>query len=105
MHCLLKPRTGNGHAADFIIKYGLYKRLLGLKNAFSDKDEPVMLNDLEACNNYQLDLSELKNLRIPISIILGSKDRLVDLKAVENFTHAVLCHTHTMEEVGPFFIL
>ena len=99
---LAKAKRGNGHAADFIIKYGLFRRLLGLKNAFCDGDEPVMLNDLEACNNYQLDLSELKNLRIPISIILGSKDRLVDLKAVENFTNAVSCHTHTMGEVGHF---
>ena len=45
---LAKAKTGNGHAADFIIKYGLYRRLLGLKNAFSDGDEPVMLDDL-AC--------------------------------------------------------
>ena len=77
---LAKAKTGNGHAADFIIKYGLHRRLLGLKNAFSDGNEPVMLNDLEACNDYQLDINELKNLRISISIILGSKDRLVDLE-------------------------
>ena len=99
---LAKAKTGNGNAADFIIKYGLYRRLLGVKNAFSDGDEPVMLNDLDACNNYLLDLSELKNLRIPISIILGSKDRLVDLKAVENFTNTISCRTHTMDEVGHF---
>ena len=67
-----------------------YRRLLGLKNAFSDGKIPSDANDLDACNNYQLDLNELKNLRIPISIILGSKDRLVDLKAVENFTNVCL---------------
>ena len=61
-----------------------------------------MLNDLEACNNYQLDINELKNLRISISIILGSKDRLVDLKAVEKFTNVVPSHTYTMDEVGHF---
>jgi pimeloyl-ACP methyl ester carboxylesterase len=99
---LAKAKKGNGHAADFIIKYGLYRRLLGLKNAFSDGDEPVMFNDLQACNDYQLDINELKNISIPIAIILGSKDRLVDLKAVENFTNSVQCHTHTMDEVGHF---
>ena len=45
-----------GYAADFIIKYGLYRRILGAKNAFSEGDDLVMLDDLEACNNYQLDL-------------------------------------------------
>ncbi|MBC8222559.1 MAG: alpha/beta hydrolase, partial [SAR86 cluster bacterium] len=99
---LAKAKKGNGHAADFIIKYGLYRRLLGLKNAFSDGDEPVMFNDLQACNDYQLDINELKNISIPIAIILGSQDRLVDLKAVENFTNSVPCHTHTMDEVGHF---
>ena len=99
---IAKAKTGNGQAADFIIKYGLYRRLLGLKNAFSHGDEPVMLNDLEACNDYQLDINELKNLRISISIILGSKDRLVDLKAVEKFTDVVPSQIYTMEEVGHF---
>jgi len=63
---LAKAKAGNGHAADFIIKYGLYKKLLGIKNAFSEKDDLVMLDDLEACNNYQLDLTEIKSLGIPI---------------------------------------
>ena len=99
---LAKAKAGNGHAADFIIKYGLYRRLLGLKNAFSEGDDLVMLDDLEACNNYQLDFNDLKNLGMPISIILGSKDRLVDLKAVENFTAMVPSNTYTMNEVGHF---
>jgi len=99
---IAKAKTGNGQAADFIIKYGLHRRLLGLKNAFSHGNEPVMLNDLEACNDYQLDINELKNLRISISIILGSKDRLVDLKAVEKFTDVVPSQIYTMEEVGHF---
>tara|TARA_Y100001970_G_scaffold59833_1_gene76216 strand:- start:12078 stop:12806 length:729 start_codon:yes stop_codon:yes gene_type:complete len=99
---LAKAKEGNGHAADFIIKYGLHRRLLGLKNAFSDNDDPVMLDDLEACNNYQLDLNELKNLGPSISIILGNKDRLVDLKAVEKFTDMVPSETYTMNEVGHF---
>ena len=80
---LAKAKAGNGDAADFIIKYGLHRRLLGVKNAFSEEDDLVMLDDLEACNNYQLDLNDLKSIGISISIILGSKDRLVDLKAVE----------------------
>ena len=99
---LAKAKAGNGHAADFIIKYGLHRRLLGLKNAFSDSNDPVMLNDLEACNNYQLDLNDLKNLGTSISMILGDKDRLVDLKAVENFTNVVPSKTYTMNEVGHF---
>ena len=62
----------------------------------------MMLNDLEACNNYQLDMNELKNLRISISIILGSKDRLVDLEAVKKFTNVVPSNTYNMDEVGHF---
>ena len=99
---LAKAKAGNGDAADFIIKYGLYRRLLGVKNAFSEEDALVMLDDLEACNNYQLELNDLKSLGIPISIILGSKDRLVDLKAVEKFTDVVPSKTYTMDEVGHF---
>ena len=99
---LAKAKAGNGDAADFIIKYGLYRRLLGVKNAFSEEDNSVMLDDLEACNNYQLDLNDLKSLGITISIILGSKDRLVDLKAVEKFTDIVPSKTYTIDEVGHF---
>jgi pimeloyl-ACP methyl ester carboxylesterase len=99
---LAKAKAGNGDAADFIIKYGLYRRLLGIKNAFSEEDDLVMLDDLEACNNYQLDLNDLKSLGRPISIILGSKDRLVDLKAVEKLSDIVPSKTYTMDEVGHF---
>ena len=99
---LAKAKVGNGSAANFIIKYGLYRRLLGMRNAFSEADDLVMLDDLDACNNYELDLSDIKNAEIPISIILGSKDRLVDLKAVENFTDIVPSQTYTMDEVGHF---
>tara|TARA_X000000368_G_C23047212_1_gene719671 strand:- start:2342 stop:3070 length:729 start_codon:yes stop_codon:yes gene_type:complete len=102
---LAKAKAGNGHAADFIIKYGLHRRLLGIKNAFSEEEDLVMLNDLEACNNYQLDLSDLKNLGIPISIILGDKDRLVDLKAVNNFIEIVPSQIYTMNDVGHFSFL
>ena len=99
---LAKAKASNGGAADFIIKYGLYKRLLGIKNAFSEEDDLVMLDDLEACNSYQLDLNVIKDLEIPISIILGNKDKLVDLKAVESFANTVPCKTHTVEEAGHF---
>ena len=99
---LAKAKAGNGDAANFIIKYGLYRRLLGMRNAFSEADDLVMLDDLNACNNYELDLNDIKNLDIPISIILGSKDRLVDLKAVESFIDIVPSHTYTMDEVGHF---
>ena len=99
---LAKAKAGNGDAADFIIKYGLHRRLLGVKNAFSEEDDLVMLDDLEACNNYQLDLNDLKSIDISISIILGSKDRLVDLKAVKKFTDIVPSKTYTMDEVVHF---
>ena len=99
---LAKARAGNGDAANFIIKFGLYRRLLGMRNAFSEADDLVMLDDLDACNSYELDLNNLKNLEIPISIILGSKDRLVDSKAVENFVDIVPSHTYTMDDVGHF---
>lgn len=99
---LAKAKAGNGDAADFIIKYGLHRRLLGVKNAFSEEDDLVMLDDLEACNNYQLDLNDLKSIGISISIILGSKDRLVDLKAVKKFTDIVPSKSYTMDEVGHF---
>jgi len=110
---LVKAKQGNGHAADFIIKYGLHRRLLGIKNGFTPGDSPpsnekedlIMLDDLEACNNYQLNLDDLKVLDMPISIILGSKDRLVNLKEVEKFTDRVRSKIYTMDEVGhfPFF--
>lgn len=99
---LAKARAGNGDAANFIIKFGLYRRLLGMRNAFSEADDLVMLDDLDACNSYELDLKNLKNLKTPISIILGSKDRLVDSKAVENFVDIVPSHTYTMDDVGHF---
>ena len=62
----------------------------------------MLLDDLEACNNYQLDLNDLKNIGASISIILGNKDRLVDLKAVENFTDMVPSKTYTLNDVGHF---
>ena len=99
---LAKARVSNGDAADFIIKYGLHKRLLGIKNAFSEEDDLVMLDDLEACNGYQLDLNNIKDLEIPISIILGDKDRLVDLKAVDKFSDNVPSKIFTINEGGHF---
>ena len=100
-----KAKAGNGHAADFIIKYGLHKRLIGMKNIFPQEKALIMLGDLEACNNYQLNLNNLENLELPISIILGSKDKLVDLKEVDNFTDQVPSKTYIIDEVGhfPFF--
>ena len=97
---LAKAQAGNGDAANFIINYGLYKRLLGMRNAFSEADDLVMLDDLHACNNFEIDLNDIKNIETPISIILGSKDKLVDLKAVEHFTNVVPSNTYTMDEVG-----
>ena len=99
---LAKARVSNGDAADFIIKYGLHKRLLGIKNAFSDEDDLVMLDDLEACNGYQLDLNNIKDLGIRISIILGDKDKLVDLKAVDKFSKKVPSKIFTINEAGHF---
>jgi len=61
-----------------------------------------MLDDLEACNGYQLDLNNIRNLGIPISIILGDKDKLVDLKAVDNFSDKVPSEIFTINEGGHF---
>ena len=76
--------------------------MLGIKNAFSEEDDLVMLDDLEACNSYQLDLNNIKDLEIPISIILGAKDRLVDLKAVDKFSDDVPSEIFTINEAGHF---
>ena len=64
-----------------------------------------MLDDLQACNNYELSSSDLKRLNLSVSIILGSKDRLVDLKELENFINHVSSKTYTIDEAGhfPFF--
>jgi len=70
---LAKARASNGDAADFIIKYGLHKRLLGIKNAFSEEDDLVMLDDLEACNGYQLDLNNFRNLESQFQLSLATK--------------------------------
>ena len=41
-------------------------------------------------------------LEIPISIILGDKDRLVDLKAVDEFANEVPSEVFTISEGGHF---
>ena len=61
-----------------------------------------MLDDLEACNSYQMDLNNIKNLEIPIFVILGDKDRLVDLKAVDEFSNEVPSEIFTINEGGHF---
>jgi len=100
-----KAKAGNGYAADFIIKFGLYKKLIGMKNIFPQEEALVMLNDLDACNNFELNLTDLQNLELPIALVLGAKDKLVDLKEVDNFAKHSSCATHSMNEVGhfPFF--
>ena len=58
---LTKARVSNGDAADFIIKYGLHKRLLGIKNAFSEEDlinfEKKISNFLDKKNNFEIEYS------------------------------------------------
>ena len=49
-----------------------------------------------------LDLNDLKSIGISISIILGSKDRLVDLKAVDKFSDEVPSEIFTINEGGHF---
>jgi len=102
---LAKAQASNALAADFIIKYGLHRKLLGMKNIFPEKNNAVMFKDLKACNDYKLDMDSLKNLNLPLSIILGSKDKLVNLKEVKNFTSQIPSTIYEMEDVGhfPFF--
>ena len=100
-----KAKAGNGYAADFIIKFGLYKKLIGMKNSFPQQEALIMFDDLEACNNFELTPEDLQSLKLPISLILGGKDKLVNLKEVANFANLSSCKIHTMDEVGhfPFF--
>jgi pimeloyl-ACP methyl ester carboxylesterase len=44
-------------------------------------------------------------LELPIALVLGAKDKLVDLKEVDNFAKHSSCKIHSMDEVGhfPFF--
>ena len=76
-----------------------------MKNIFPQEESLVMLSDLEACNNFQLNHQDLEKLKLPISLILGSKDKLVNLKEVDNFANHSSCKVYTMNEVGhfPFF--
>ena len=84
------------------------KELVNKKAKFNCKvtavknPEEVKINDDFAKNLGAKDLNDLKNLGTSISMILGDKDRLVDLKAVENFTNMVPSKTYTMNEVGHF---
>ena len=47
-------------------------------------------------------IRDRNDLGVPISIILGSNDRLVDFKAVERFADMVISETYVMDEVGHF---
>ena len=93
-------------ALDMVTRQGYEAKSLILVNSiYPTRVADALLAKAKACNNYQLDLTEIKSLGIPISIILGSKDKLVDLKAVDSFANVVPSKIHTIDEVGhfPFF--
>lgn len=98
-------KRGNGFAADFIIKYGLSKKLVGMKNIFPSNINQVMLDDLTACRNYNPSADSISSLAIPVNIILGSKDRLIDLDQAKVFASNLSCNINILEDAGhfPFF--
>jgi pimeloyl-ACP methyl ester carboxylesterase len=96
---------GNSFAADFIIKYGLYKNLIGIKNTFPPNTNQVMFDDLTACRNYQPNEDLFSQIGIPVNIILGEKDRLIDPDQAEVFARNLSSKTYKIDNAGhfPFF--
>ena len=92
-------------SADFIIKYGVYKRLIGMKNVFPEDKDMLMFDDLSACNNYHNDLSAIRNSQVPITIINGDKDKLINKKHEMEFLNVTCAKKIEMKDVGhfPFF--
>ena len=98
-------KKGNSFAADFIIKYGLTKTLIGIKNTFPPNTNQIMFDDLTACRNYQLSEDLVLGTEIPVDIILGGKDRLIDSDQATVFASNLACKIHTLDDAGhfPFF--
>ena len=98
-------KSANSMSADFIIKYGVHKRLIGMKNVFPEDKDMLMFDDLTACNNYHTDLSAIRNSLVPITIINGDKDKLINKKHEMEFLNVTCAKKIEMKDVGhfPFF--
>ena len=98
-------KSANSMSADFIIKYGVHKRLIGMKNVFPEDKDMLMFDDLTACNNYHNDLSAIRNSQVPITIINGDKDKLINKKHEMEFLNVTCAKKIEMKDVGhfPFF--
>lgn len=98
-------KSANSMSADFIIKYGVHKRLIGMKNVFPEDKDMLMFDDLTACNNYHTDLSAIRNSQVPITIINGDKDKLINKKHEMEFLNVTCAKKIEMKDVGhfPFF--
>ena len=98
-------KSANSLSADFIIKYGVHKRLIGMKNVFPEDKNMLMYYDLTACNNYHADISVIKNNQVPITIINGDKDKLINKKHEKEFLNISCAKKIEMKDVGhfPFF--
>ena len=98
-------KSANSQSADFIIKYGVHKRLIGMKNVFPEDKNMLMYDDLNACNNYHADLSAIKNIQTPITVINGDKDKLINKEHETEFLKFTCAKKIEMKDVGhfPFF--
>lgn len=98
-------KKGNSFAADFIIKYGLSKNLIGIKNTFPSNKNQIMFDDLTACKNYQPNEDLITSIEIPVNIILGGKDRLIDSDQAKVFANNLGSKIHLLDGAGhfPFF--
>jgi len=96
---------GNSFAADFIIKYGLSKNLIGIKNIFPSNINQTMFDDLTACRNYLPNEALLLEMEIPVNIILGGKDRLIDPEQAKVFASNLSSEINIIDDAGhfPFF--
>ena len=96
---------GNSFAADFIIKYGLSKSLIGIKNTFPSNTNQIMFDDLTACRNYLPNESLVSDIGIPVNIILGGKDRLIDPDQAKVFASNLSSEIYVIDDAGhfPFF--
>jgi pimeloyl-ACP methyl ester carboxylesterase len=96
---------GNSFAADFIIKYGLSKNLIGIKNTFPSNTNQMMFDDLTACRTYQPNEDLFSGIGIPVNIILGGKDRLIDPDQAEVFARNLSAKIYKIDDAGhfPFF--
>lgn len=96
---------GNSFAADFIIKYGLSKSLIGIKNTFPSNTNQTMFNDLSACKSYMPNEALFSEIGMPVNIILGGKDRLIDSDQAKVFAGNLSSEIHVIDDAGhfPFF--